>query len=510
MVYRSLLYEHPPENTREIVEIPEFLVDLNLDRVLESIEKNCDGFQARYLFLNPLTEKDDITYRQDAFKDLEDRELQKNLRNFSLGITNITRQLESLPDFHHIQKGGWFLAAVADYCKLVRKTVSSLKNMNLRSSAMIRFRDYLIEYGDSQVFQGLEEDLAKTRKTLSEVKYTMVIRSDRVTVQAAKGNGEDYSQKVRNIFSRFGESSPGENKSPIRQFKGEGYVHSRILGLVEKLYPHEIGVLMRFSSEHESFMDDTVIKFSGEIPFYLSYIEFMAVSRRGGLSFCIPALTGNREVSARNCFDIALADKLCREGSYVVTNDLHLAGHERIIVVTGPNNGGKTTFARTIGQLFYLASLGVPVPGTEASLAVPDRIFTHFERRESIEDMRGKLEDDLVRIRNIIDGCTGESIVIVNEMLSSTTVGDAEIIGRRIISLIEQKGCLCVFVTFLDQFSKLDSAVSMVAQIDPENPEQRTFRIIREPSNGIAYARALAHKHHVSGEDLRERIANAG
>ena len=73
---------------------------------------------------------------------------------------------------------------------------------------------------------------------------------------------------------------------------------------------------------------------------------------------------------------------------------------ERLVVITGPEQGGKTSFARAIGQLHHLAAIGVPVPGSAARLGLGDAVHTLFARAEDPADLTGRLEAELTRARS--------------------------------------------------------------------------------------------------------------
>jgi DNA mismatch repair ATPase MutS len=214
-------------------------------------------------------------------------------------------------------------------------------------------------------------------------------------------------------------------------------------------------------------------------------------------------------VRACDTFDLALALKLVGVGQPVVCNDVQLDGAERILVVTGPNNGGKTTFARTLGQLHHLASLGCPVPGRDVQLPLVDRVLTHFERDEDLQALSGKLESDLTRVHDILGRATDRSLVVMNESFSSTTLADALFVGTRVLAQLIERDLIAVYVTFVDELASLgEQIVSMMSTVEAEDPARRTFKVVRKPADGLAHAAAIATRYRLSPAALRERLTS--
>jgi len=348
-------------------------------------------------------------------------------------------------------------------------------------------------------------DARRVKANLSSIRYELTIGPSKVTVWKDKGK-ENYNEVVRQAFSKFREDRMKTEKVRRSSDHSMNSVETEVLILLARLFPEEFRELRSFFENRKDIIDPVVALIYRELQFYMSYLEYISPLIKIGLEFCIPEITSGNDVYCFGSFDLALAQKKSSSGSAVVTNDFELSGDENIIVVTGPNNGGKTTFSRAFGQAFFLASLGLPVPGRKARLFVADNIYTHFEKSEEPENLIGKLEDDLMRMRKILDSVTEKSVIIINEMLSSTNSNDAILIGKKIIELFRMKKSICVYVTFFDELARIQGVVSMVAQVDLSAPELKTFKVTRSEPNGLAYARAIAEKYGLTYDEILRRI----
>lgn len=506
MTFYSILFDKD-NIQKEVTEQPEFFPDLNLDQAIDAIAERRKEYDLTPFFYNHLRDAGTIYYRHEVMQDLEDKELMSYVNAFAEKMVIVRRYLGMVEklDFHH-HKEGWFLEAVLLYCEGVTRFSHNLTQVNLNSRGLLAFREYLTGYVQSQLFQTLWKEAQRVKHGLSNVKYSVIIQEGKFSVRKYEGE-TDYSVEVLQTFEKFKQGAAKSYLSELRDGSGMNHIEGKILEFVALLYPKPFAALDQFCAAHSQFIDETLRIFDREIQFYVAYLEFIADLKQKGLKFCYPQVGSSREVYDYDGFDLALAHALIYTKDPVVCNDFTLEGPERIIVVSGPNQGGKTTFARMFGQLHYLASLGCPVPGREARLFLFDQIFAHFERQEDIRNLRGKLEDDVARIHEILARATPDSILIMNEIFASTTLHDAVFLSKEIMEKVMELDALCVWVTFIDELSNLsEKTVSMVSTVVPDNPAERTFKILRKPADGLAYALSLAEKHRLTYAQLKERI----
>lgn len=508
MVFQSIIKREKLPVLDSNAEDPEYFGDLNLDQVVRAVTDRYRDFDLRRYFIEPLDTPEEIAYRQGVFTDLRQPELLSAVRRFSDEFRSIQAVLKNLDNLFDIQREGHLLESARKYCRYLFELRDALESQKSLSDALSGLMEYIAGLLESENFKVLQKDIDEVEEAISGIGYNLVINSNRITVAKPDAQPEDFSIEILKDFAKFGKVEMDDSGDISSRSPDLGHVQAEILKLVEKLYPERIGRLRQFSNAHMEFIDPVISGIYQEFQFYLSYIDYMKVQEKAGLAFCIPRISDKGRIFARNAFDTALALKLVKDGKETVTNDFRVEPERRILIVTGPNNGGKTTFARSIGQIFHLASIGVPVPASEAVLTIQDRIFSLFEYAEEIENLRGKLEDDLVRLRQIVERSTERSIVIINEMLSSTTVKDAFSIGWSILEMLRNNGSICIFVTFLDEFSQFESAASWVAQVDSDNPEVRTHRVMESEPNGLAYAMAIARKYGLAYEDIMGRTSN--
>jgi DNA mismatch repair protein MutS len=488
----------------------DFLSDLNLDQIVAAI---AEGREQRDLIAEVLCRQvrdvSTLQYRHEVFRDLEDPGLLEAVMQFGAQMRHVRSHLTLLPKMHSArQREGWFLDATAIYCQAVTSLDGEIGTRPIRSRGLLAFRQYLAGYAGSAAFSRLAAETQDRKRDLAAVRYLIRIRGPRVDVSRYEGE-PDYSAEIEETFARFQQEEAKDYLVRYRTWPGMTHVGAKIVELVARLFPAEFAALTEFNRRHAGFVDPAIDQFDRELQFYLAYLDYIKPLAAAGLHVCYPDLaTNSKEIFARDTFDLALAAKLTATQSAVVTNEFHLNEPERIIVVSGPNQGGKTTFARTFGQLHHLASVGCPVPGSAARLRVVDQILTHFEREEDIANQTGRLEDDLLRIQQVLLSATRDSIVIMNEIFASTTLNDARFLGEKVLTKVIDLDLLCVYVTFIDELaSHGDTVVSMASTVVADNPAERTYKVVRKPADGLAHALAIADKHRVTYQQLKGRLS---
>lgn len=217
-----------------------------------------------------------------------------------------------------------------------------------------------------------------------------------------------------------------------------------------------------------------------ELAFYIGCLNLYEQLGRIGEPVCfpLPVAPSERRHSFRELYDVCLALTM---GQKVVGNDVN-ADNKNLVIITGANQGGKSTFLRSIGLAQLMMQAGMFVPAESFSANVCDRLFTHYKREEDVAMESGKLDEELGRMSDIVDNITPDSLLLLNESFAATNEREGSEIARQIVSALSEKGVKIFFVTHLYEFShslfdqKLKNAIFLRAERESEG--KRTYKLV--------------------------------
>jgi hypothetical protein len=238
-----------------------------------------------------------------------------------------------------------------------------------------------------------------------------------------------------------------------------------------------------------------------ELAFYIGCLNaHQALAQRGEpVCFPEPAGPGKRRHASRGLYDVSLALLLKEQ---VVGNDLAADG-KRLIAITGANQGGKSTFLRSIGQAQLMMQGGMFVAAEAFCADVCDGLYTHYRREEDASMVSGKLDEELARMSEIVDQMTPNSMVLLNESFAATNEREGSEIARQIVCALVEAGVKVFFVTHLYVFAR--------SLYEQEMADARFLRAERAAGGARTFKIQPGEPLETSyGEDLYAKVFGAG
>lgn len=220
--------------------------------------------------------------------------------------------------------------------------------------------------------------------------------------------------------------------------------------------------------------------FQAELAFYIGCLNLheQLTQKGGSLCFATPLAITEHQLSFQGLYDPALSLSMKQD---VVTNDVVADGKD-LIIITGANQGGKSTFLRSIGLAQLMMQCGMFVAADTFCASLCDGLFSHYKREEDLAMESGKLDEELQRMSIIIDSLTPDSILLLNESFAATNEREGSEIARQIISALVEKQIRVICVTHLYElargFHEVASEKFLFLRAEREKDGTRTFKLI--------------------------------
>jgi len=475
---------------------------------------------------------DVIKYRQQTISDMMRLpEIRATLSKVHPILDDI-RQLRQL-DRENSGSGDSYLYSITE----IELYVSCIETLNagfvsikdkIESESFRRLSDVITELFESEYFKELCKKLETLSSHVNDVKsITVGVNLDRQLRPASAGvisvNSEQFkSGKMLDKILRFSlkndaftciaELSPfGKGQSENRREALIGAFN----GAIEEIFRSSVKGWRNIVGEYVLDNTDFLLRLLPEIEFVTRATELMnELASHPGCKITMPEVMPKeaKAFSAMGLYNPRVALMIDDE---IVTNDFEFDDNARIYVLTGPNRGGKSVITVAVGASQALCQLGLPVPAESATISVADGIFTHFPEGADDTIDKGRLGEECARLREIFDFSTENSLILLDESLSSTGAYEATYIASEILSGFAVEKCRGIFSTHLhdlaasvgeiNQRSREHGGIAIDTLVAGIEEGKRSFKIYRAKPDGKSYAKDIADKYGLSFERLIKR-----
>lgn len=511
---------------------------LGFDRIRAAAESLCSTAAAKNMAATAdfCTDREELKYRllltdemrvismlesgfpDSGYVDTSDFLARLESTSYCLDITSIIKLRTSLETLRQIQS---FFKKTKDnqYPGLKRL----IEPLILFPEVSRRIDSILDRFGE--VKDNASEDLSAIRKAIKEKEGSIARKINQIFRSAQQEGIVDQDATVTVRDGRMLLPVPAANKRKIQGFVLDESATGKTLyieplevvelnNIVKELHFAEQREILRILAEFSDFLRPYAPELieSSEI---LSRIDFiwakarLAVSMNAGM----PVVTEDREFSLRNARHPLLEKALKKEGKEVVPLNLSLGGEKRILLISGPNAGGKSVCLKTVGLLQYMFQCGFLIPATESSeMTLFDHIFIDIGDEQSLDNDLSTYSSHLTNMKTILENAGEKSLVLIDEFGAGTEPTAGGAIAEAILTDLEKMGCFGVITTHYSNLkfyaSSSKSVLNGGMQFDVQNIKP-LFKL-ETGIPGSSFAFELARKIGLPDEVVKKAEERAG
>jgi len=280
------------------------------------------------------------------------------------------------------------------------------------------------------------------------------------------------------------------NNRLVQLAEDEGAEIARILEELTERLRSNLGPL-RFAVETIAELDSVFARARFAHEFDCTLPQFT-----GGASQ-VPESSGQPALDLKDARHPVLADTLRAHGRAVVPMSLALGGDETVLVISGPNTGGKTVALKTVGLAVLSAQSGIPVAAEAARLPLVDRVLVDIGDEQSIAADLSTFSAHMLNVRGMLEAATPQSLVLVDELGTGTAPDEGAALAVALLDEFRARGCLTLATTHHDRLKSYASTtpgvLNAAVEFDDVNlrPTYRLMVGVPGGSSGIDIAQRL-------------------